>query len=62
MIAPVRLGFGVKLIERSLAHDLGGHASVTFDQPSGIVGVIEAPLADVVVSAEVAPLLQVGIR
>ncbi len=62
VIAPSKRGFGVRLIERSLAQDLGGKASVIFDQPSGIVGTIEAPLADVVVSAEVTPLLQVGAR
>jgi len=62
VIAPLRRGFGVRLIERSLAQDLGGKASVIFDQPSGIIGTIEAPLADVAVSAEVTPLLQAGAR
>lgn len=57
---PSRRGFGVRLIERSLAQDLGGKASVIFDQPAGIVGTIEAPLCDVVVSAEVTPFLPVG--
>ncbi|MDQ0135099.1 PAS domain S-box-containing protein [Neorhizobium galegae] len=62
VVAPSRRGFGVRLIERSLAQDLGGNASVIFDQPAGIVGTIEAPLADVAVSAEVTPFVQMGAR
>ncbi|CAN7278773.1 sensor histidine kinase [Neorhizobium sp. LjRoot104] len=62
VVAPLRRGFGVRLIERSLAQDLGGKASVIFDQPAGIIGTIEAPLADVAVSAEVTPFVQTGAR
>ncbi|CAN7287056.1 sensor histidine kinase [Neorhizobium tomejilense] len=62
VVAPSRRGFGVRLIERSLAQDLGGKASVIFDQPAGIIGTMEAPLADVAVSAEVTPFVQMGAR
>jgi len=42
---PERLGFGTRLIERSLAHDLNGTAEVQF-LPEGIVCEITAPLKD----------------
>ncbi|CDZ28111.1 sensor histidine kinase [Neorhizobium galegae] len=58
--APSRRGFGVRLIERSLAQDFGGEASVIFDQPAGIIATIEAPLADVAASIEVTPFVQAG--
>ena len=60
--APPRLGFGIRLIERSLAQDLGGTAAVSFGDPRGVVGLVEAPLAKVAASAEVLPLLRVGPR
>ncbi|CDZ37770.1 Putative signal transduction histidine kinase with PAS/PAC domains [Neorhizobium galegae bv. officinalis] len=62
VVAPSKRGFGVRLIERSLAQDLGGKASVIFDQPAGIIGTMEAPLADVAVPAEVTPFVQMGAR
>ncbi len=40
---PERLGFGTRLIERSLAHDLNGTAEIRF-APSGVVCEIAAPL------------------
>ena len=40
---PERLGFGTRLIERSLAHDLNGTAEIRF-VPSGVVCEIAAPL------------------
>ncbi|MBW8269330.1 sensor histidine kinase [Caldovatus aquaticus] len=40
---PARRGFGSRLIERSLAHDLGGQARIEFP-PAGAVCTIEAPL------------------
>jgi PAS domain S-box-containing protein len=40
---PSRRGFGSRLIERSLAADLGGRADLQF-RPDGIVCVIEAPV------------------
>ena len=39
--APSRRGFGSRLIERSLASDLGGNARLEF-QPSGLICTIEA--------------------
>ena len=41
---PTRRGFGVTLIERGLAHDLGGTVRVEF-RPEGLLAQIEAPLA-----------------
>lgn len=38
---PTRRGFGSRLIERSLAHDLGGQARIEFP-PTGVVCTIEA--------------------
>jgi PAS domain S-box-containing protein len=40
---PERLGFGARLIERSLAHDLNGTARIIF-APTGILCDVEAPL------------------
>jgi PAS domain S-box-containing protein len=41
--APVRRGFGTRLIERSLAQDLGGTARIAFC-PTGVVCTVDAPL------------------
>ena len=40
---PARRGFGVRLIERSLAQELDGGAEIGFE-PTGVVCSIEAPL------------------
>jgi len=40
---PSRRGFGSRLIERGLAAELGGEASIRFE-PAGLVCVIDAPL------------------
>jgi PAS domain S-box-containing protein len=42
---PERRGFGSRLIERSLATDLGGQVQLTFD-PDGVVCTVEARLPD----------------
>jgi PAS domain S-box-containing protein len=42
--APTRRGFGTRLIERSLAHDLGGTAQIAFST-TGVVCTVDAPLA-----------------
>ena len=42
--APSRRGFGSRLIERGLAAEMGGEARMRFE-PTGLVCVIEAPLA-----------------
>ena len=42
--APTRRGFGSRLIERSLAQDLGGHVHIDF-APTGVVCTVNAPLA-----------------
>jgi PAS domain S-box-containing protein len=41
---PKRRGFGTRLIERSLAHDLGGTAQISFE-PDGLLCTVRAPLA-----------------
>jgi PAS domain S-box-containing protein len=41
---PTRRGFGSRLIERSLAHDLGGTAQIEF-RSGGVVCTVDAPLA-----------------
>lgn len=41
---PVRRGFGSRLLERSLANELGGKVTVEYD-PAGLVCLIDAPLA-----------------
>ena len=43
---PTRRGFGTRLIERSLAQDLGGEVKVTF-APTGLVCTVEAALTTV---------------
>lgn len=40
---PKRRGFGTRLIERSLAHDLDGEAEISF-APTGVICKVEAPL------------------
>jgi two-component sensor histidine kinase len=42
---PTRRGFGTRLIERSLATDVGGHVQLTYD-PAGVVCVMNVPLSD----------------
>lgn len=44
VVPPNQRGFGSRLIERGLAAELGGQASMRFE-PSGLVCVIEAPLS-----------------
>ena len=56
---PTRRGFGTKLIERSLAQDLGGTASIRFE-PAGLVCVVEAPIDEVSAPAEVVQFPRVG--
>jgi PAS domain S-box-containing protein len=56
---PVELGFGTRLIERSLAQDLGGTAQITF-AAGGIICVIDAPLDEVVPTAKVIAFPKVG--
>jgi PAS domain S-box-containing protein len=43
VVPPTRRGFGSRLIERSLAHDLDGDVSIAFD-PAGIVCTVDAPI------------------
>ncbi len=45
MASPKRKGFGSRLIERNLALDLGGEASIDY-RPEGVVSVIKSPLED----------------
>jgi two-component sensor histidine kinase len=43
--APRRRGFGSRLIERSLAQDLGGQVEIAFE-PAGVVCSVDAPLTN----------------
>jgi PAS domain S-box-containing protein len=61
VVPPARRGFGTRMVERSLAHDLRGTARIGFDA-DGVTCRIEAPLAGVVAAAEVVPLPRVGRR
>jgi two-component sensor histidine kinase len=40
---PSRKGFGTRMIERSLAQDIGGTVHLTYE-PTGVVCAVEAPL------------------
>jgi two-component sensor histidine kinase len=42
---PARRGFGTRLIERSLAHDLDGQVRIAF-APTGVLCSVDAPVAD----------------
>ena len=55
---PVSRGFGMRLIERSLALDMGGTVQIVF-KPDGVVCVIDAPLAEVAADTTVIPFLRV---
>ncbi|MGV8938166.1 MAG: HWE histidine kinase domain-containing protein [Allorhizobium sp.] len=57
---PTQRGFGTKLLEGILAQDLGGTTRISFDDPRGLVGVIEAPLEEVAALAELVPFPVVG--
>jgi two-component sensor histidine kinase len=43
VVPPSRRGFGSRLIERSLAQDLGGEVKIVF-APTGVVCTVDAPL------------------
>ena len=43
VVAPRRRGFGSRLIERSLAHDLDGQVEIAF-APTGVVCTVDAPV------------------
>ena len=60
VVAPTRRGFGLRLIERSLAQDLRGTSKVSFDDPQGLVCTIEAHLAEVVISQDALSFPRVG--
>jgi PAS domain S-box-containing protein len=45
VVAPTRRGFGTRLIERSLAQDLGGNVRLTYE-PAGVMCVMDVPLSD----------------
>jgi two-component sensor histidine kinase len=44
VVAPTRQGFGSRLIERSLAQDLGGEVRIDF-APTGVICTVDAPLS-----------------
>jgi two-component sensor histidine kinase len=43
--APIRRGFGTRLLERSLAQDLGGAARIEF-APAGVICTVDTPLPE----------------
>jgi PAS domain S-box-containing protein len=43
VLQPTRKGFGTRLIQRNLAHDLGGDATIDY-RPQGVVAVIRSPI------------------
>jgi two-component sensor histidine kinase len=45
VFAPKRQGFGTRLLERGVARDLAGEASLTY-QPKGLTYVLRVPLSD----------------
>ena len=47
---PTRSGFGSWLMTRGLPHDLAGTVNLSFDDPAGVLCVIEAPLSGIVAS------------
>jgi two-component sensor histidine kinase len=51
---PIRRGFGTRLIERSLAQDLGGEARIEF-APAGVVCTVNTPLTEPQASANPDP-------
>lgn len=59
VIAPTRRGFGTRLIERSLAQDLGGTVAIDFER-EGVICTVDAPLEAVAAPAVVVPLPRVG--
>jgi two-component system CheB/CheR fusion protein len=42
---PSRRGFGMTLVERAFAHDVGGEAEIDF-RPEGVVATLRAPLSE----------------
>ncbi len=60
VLPPTRRGFGIRLLERTLAQDLGGSARISFDTPEGITCQIQAPLSEVVAATEGLSLPLVG--
>ena len=46
---PTRQGFGMTVIERGIAHELGGHANVRFN-PEGVHATLRAPVGSSVVA------------
>jgi PAS domain S-box-containing protein len=57
--APTVRGFGSRMIERSLAHDLGGTAQIAF-HANGLVCTMEAPLEEIAATTRALPLPRVG--
>jgi two-component sensor histidine kinase len=45
VVPPTRRGFGTRLIERSLAQDLGGSVHLSY-KPAGVVCTMNVPLGD----------------
>ena len=50
-VAPTRIGFGSRLIERALASEIGGLAEIEY-RPSGVAFTVDASLASLSEAAE----------
>ena len=57
--APSRRGFGTRMVERSLAQDLGGTVRIAFEV-KGVTCTVDAPLSETLVPLAAPPLLRVG--
>ncbi|MNY80229.1 hypothetical protein D3C86_2211750 [compost metagenome] len=53
MFVPKRQGFGTRLLERGVARDLGGEASLTYP-PKGLTYRLRVPLSDRIVAGPIA--------
>jgi two-component sensor histidine kinase len=54
VITPLRRGFGTRLIERSLAQDLGGPTRLSF-APDGVICAFEMDVAEIAAAPEALP-------
>jgi PAS domain S-box-containing protein len=60
VLIPDRRGFGVRLVERTLAQDMHGTAQIHFDDPRGVVCRIEVPLVEVLATTTSVPFPRIG--
>ena len=61
VVTPTRSGFGSWLMRRGLPHDLAGTVQLSFDNPDGVVCVIETPVSEVAAS-KISLLPDLGVK